>query len=83
MVLPICKWSNWQRKVLRLGVMCHKQEGDQDGAHERPRESGSFRMSAMTLFWYLGPIATIAAMRLAQYVTHPVGLSTAVLSVFR
>ncbi len=36
------------------------------GAHERPRESGSFRMSAMTLFWYCGPMAAMAAIRLAQ-----------------
>ena len=35
-------------------------------AHERPRESGSFRMSAMTLFWYCGPMATMEAVRLDQ-----------------
>ena len=38
----------------------------QAGAHERPRESGSFRMSAMTLFWYTGPIAAMAFIRFAQ-----------------
>ena len=40
--------------------------GKGSGAHERPRESGSFRMSAMTLFWYCGPIATMEAIRFAQ-----------------
>ena len=29
------------------------------GAHERPRASGSFRMSTMTAFWYLAPMPTM------------------------
>ncbi len=54
--------TGWHGSDVMLG---HMKEGGYR-AHERPRESGSFRMSAMTLFWYLAPMPAMAAIRLAQ-----------------